>query len=197
MINYVDRMADALVDVLKYSNSEVEWPKTSDLRPNDGVRPEWLYPAIESSDYSEITSILQYTQQEAVFDEIGELLLGIALVEMKHYAGVRDAIVALGGKLPQPFSSKNVKIGTSPVEALTLAIESEIATIEFYKSVEVKLSQDTDSVIIMKQLLKKLIADESLHLKLLNKYLKGLLNDEQKYNSIIGKWLPKIKLYIE
>ena len=70
MINYVDRMADALVDVLKYSNSEVEWPKTSDLRPNDGVRSEWLYPAIESSDYSEITSILQYTQQEAVFDEI-------------------------------------------------------------------------------------------------------------------------------
>lgn len=197
MINYVDRMADALVDVLKYSNSEVEWPKTSDLRPNDGVRPEWLYPAIESSDYSEITSILQYTQQEAVFDEIGELLLGIALVEMKHYAGVRDAIVALGGKLPQPYSSKNVKIGTSPVEALTLAIELEIATIEFYKSVEVKLSQDTDSVIIMKQLLKKLIADESLHLKLLNKYLKGLLNDEQKYNSIIGKWLSKIKLYIE
>ena len=197
MINYVDRMADALVDVLKYSNSEVEWPKTSDLRPNDGVRPEWLYPAIESSDYSEITSILQYTQQEAVFDEIGELLLGRALVEMKHYAGVRDAIVALGGKLPQPYSSKNVKIGTSPVEALTLAIELEIATIEFYKSVEVKLSQDTDSVIIMKQLLKKLIADESLHLKLLNKYLKGLLNDEQKYNSIIGKWLSKIKLYIE
>ena len=49
----------------------------------------------------------------------------------------------------------------------------------------------------MKQLLKKLIADESLHLKLFNKYLKGLLNDEQKYNSIIGKWLPKIKLYIE
>ena len=145
MINYVDRMADALVDVLKYSNSEVEWPETSDLRPNDGVQPEWLYPAIESSDYSEITSILQYTQQEAVFDEIGELLLGIALVEMKHYAGVRDAIV-------------------------------------------------TDSVIIMKQLLKKLVADESLHLKLLNKHLKGLVNDEQKYNSIMDKCLSKIKL---
>ena len=142
-------------------------------------------------------SILQYTQQEAVFDEIGELLLGIALVEMKHYAGVRDAIVALGGKLPQPYSSKNVKIGTSLVEALTLAIESEIATIEFYKSIEIKFSQDTDSVIIMKQLLKKLIADESLHLKLLNRYLKDSVNDEQKYNSIVGEWLSKIKLYIE
>ena len=197
MINYVDRMADALVDVLKYSDSEVERPETRGLRPNDGVRPEWLYPAIESSDYSEITSILQYTQQEAVFDEIGELLLGIALVEMKHYAGVRDAIVALGGKLPQPYSSKNVKIGTSLVEALTLAIESEIATIEFYKSIEIKFSQDTDSVIIMKQLLKKLIADESLHLKLLNRYLKDSVNDEQKYNSIVGEWLSKIKLYIE
>ena len=25
MINYVDKMADALVDVLKYSNQDVEW----------------------------------------------------------------------------------------------------------------------------------------------------------------------------
>ena len=49
----------------------------------------------------------------------------------------------------------------------------------------------------MKQLLKKLIADESLHLKLLNRYLKDSVNDEQKYNSIVGEWLSKIKLYIE
>lgn len=115
MINYVDKMADALVDVLKYSNQDVEWVEPDDMKPNDGVQPEWFYPAIENAEYSEITAILQYTQQEAVFeDEIGELMLGIALVEMKHYAHIRDAIVALGGTLPKPYDSKNVNIGETP-----------------------------------------------------------------------------------
>ena len=47
MINYVDKMADALVDVLKYSNQDVEWVEPDDMKPNDGVQPEWFYPAIE------------------------------------------------------------------------------------------------------------------------------------------------------
>lgn len=195
MINYVDRMADALVDVLKYSNSKVEWAEASDLKPNDGVQPEWFYPAIESADYSEISSILQYTQQEALFDEIGELMLGIALVEMKHFAGVRDAIVALGGELPKPYSNKNVKLGTNPVEALVLAASAEIATIEFYKSVEPNLTENTDSVAIARLLLTKLIADESLHLKLINEKLKDMINDAQKYKAAVGQMLSKIELY--
>ena len=69
MINYVDKMADALVDVLKYSNQDVEWVEPDDMKPNDGVQPEWFYPAIENAEYSEITAILQYTQQEAVFED--------------------------------------------------------------------------------------------------------------------------------
>ena len=40
MINYVDKMADALVDVLKYSNQDVEWVEPDDMKPNDGVQPE-------------------------------------------------------------------------------------------------------------------------------------------------------------
>ena len=144
MINYVDKMADALVDVLKYSNQDVEWVEPDDMKPNDGVQPEWFYPAIENAEYSEITAILQYTQQEAVFeDEIGELMLGIALVEMKHYAHIRDAIVALGGTLPKPYDSKNVNIGETPVEALTLAAHSEVATIRFYKSVKERITAST------------------------------------------------------
>lgn len=46
MINYVDKMADALVDVLKYSNQDVEWVEPDDMKPNDGVQPEWFYPVI-------------------------------------------------------------------------------------------------------------------------------------------------------
>lgn len=190
MINYVDKMADALVDVLKYSNQDVEWVEPDDMKPNDGVQPEWFYPAIESAEYSEITAILQYTQQEAVFeDEIGELMLGIALVEMKHYAHVRDAIVALGGTLPKPYDSKSVNLGGTPIEALTLAAHSEIATIKFYKSVKERVTASTNSADIARKLLTKLIADESLHLKLITQQLKKMVGDDKKYDEIMKELL--------
>lgn len=190
MINYVDKMADALVDVLKYSNQDVEWVEPDDMKPNDGVQPEWFYPAIENAEYSEITAILQYTQQEAVFeDEIGELMLGIALVEMKHYAHIRDAIVALGGTLPKPYDSKNVNIGETPVEALTLAAHSEVATIGFYKSVKERITASTPTADIARKLLTKLIADESLHLKLLTRQLKVMAGDDKKYDELMKKIL--------
>ena len=38
MINYVDKMADALVDVLKYSNQDVEWVEPDDS-PNGSILP--------------------------------------------------------------------------------------------------------------------------------------------------------------
>ena len=190
MINYVDKMADALVDVLKYSNQDVEWVEPDDMKPNDGVQPEWFYPAIENAEYSEITAILQYTQQEAVFeDEIGELMLGLAWVEMKHYAHIRDAIVALGGTLPKPYDSKNVNIGETPVEALTLAAHSEVATIGFYKSVKERIAASTPTADIARKLLTKLIADESLHLKLLTRQLKVMAGDDKKYDELMKKIL--------
>lgn len=192
MINYVDKMADALVDVLKYSNQDVEWVEAGDLKPDDGVQPEWFYPAIESAEYSEITAILQYTQQEALFeDEIGDLMLGIALVEMKHYAAVRDAIVALGGKLPKPYDSKNVNLGKTPIEALTLAAHSEIVTIEFYKSVKARVTGSTESADIARKLLTKLIADESLHLKLIGLQMKKMLNDDKIYDEVMKGLLKR------
>lgn len=194
MINYVDRMADALVDVLKYSNQDVEWVEPDDMKPNEGVEAEWFYPAIESAEYSEITAILQYTQQEAVFEnEIGELMLGIALVEMKHYAHVRDAIVALGGTLPKPYNSKNVNIGGTVVEALTLAAHSEVATIQFYKSVKARITASTDTADIARKLLTKLIADESLHLKMLTQQLKKEVGDDKKYDEIMKKMVEDNK----
>ena len=157
MINYVDKMADALVDVLKYSNQDVEWVEPDDMKPNDGVQPEWM--------------------------------LGIALVEMKHYAHIRDAIVALGGTLPKPYDSKNVNIGETPVEALTLAAHSEVATIGFYKSVKERITASTPTADIARKLLTKLIADESLHLKLLTRQLKVMAGDDKKYDELMKKIL--------
>ncbi|MEG2071524.1 MAG: hypothetical protein RR034_09150, partial [Bacteroidales bacterium] len=150
-------MADSLVDVLKYSNSTVEWVEADELKKEDGVEAEWFYPALRNGENSEITAILQYTQQAGVFDTIGELMLGIALVEMKHYATVRDIVGALGGTLPQSYDSKHVAIGKSPSEALTLGVNGEIVTIELYQSITDKITVNTDSAKIARQILRKLI----------------------------------------
>ena len=53
MKNYVDAMADALVDVLKYSDSSVEWPDIDDLQYDEAIKPEWFYPALQSEGESE------------------------------------------------------------------------------------------------------------------------------------------------
>ena len=57
MKNYVDAMADALVDVLKYSDSSVEWPDIDDLQYDEAIKPEWFYPALQSEGESELTRI--------------------------------------------------------------------------------------------------------------------------------------------
>lgn len=194
MINYIDRMADALVDVLKYSDSTVEWVEPDDMKKNDGVLAEWFYPAVESEPYSEITAILQYTQQESSFEDIGDLMLGIALVEMKHYATVRDVIMKLGGEMPRQYSNRSVEIGSTVSEALQLAAKSEMATIDFYQSVLKRVTTDTESAKIAKQILTKLIADETLHLKLINEQLIVVMG--QEYKDKMMNYIQKIKSYL-
>ena len=86
MINYVDKMADATVDVLKVFEPGCGMGGASDMKTMTAYS-RMVLSCHRKCGVFEITAILQYTQQEAVFeDEIGELMLGIALVEMKHYA---------------------------------------------------------------------------------------------------------------
>lgn len=183
-----------MVDVLKYSDSTVEWAEPEDMKKNDGVMAEWFYPALESEPYSEITAILQYTQQEASFEDIGEIMLGIALVEMKHYAVVRDLVSQLGGELPRQYSNRSVEIGTTVSEALQLAAKSEMATIDFYNSLLKKITADTESAKIAKQILVKLIADETLHLKIINEQLVTVMGQEYK-EKMMG-YIQKLKSYL-
>ena len=96
---------------------------------------------------------------------------------------------ALGGTLPKPYDSKNVNIGETPVEALTLAAHSEVATIGFYKSVKERITASTPTADIARKLLAKLIADESLHLKLLTRQLKVMAGDDKKYDELMKKIL--------
>lgn len=172
--NGVDALTDALVDVMRYSDNSVSYPEVSNAVPDDGVIAEWFYPAYNGvNDFSELTAILMYTQQETKFEEIGELVLGIALTEMKHYAKLGDLIRALGGTVTQRYSSEYVKAGSSPRKALQQAIASEFSTIRFYSELDERISQvkETKTTLIARQLLAKLIADEEFHKGLLTKAL--------------------------
>lgn len=110
----VEAMADALVESMRYANSAVDYPDVSKAKPDDGVPAEWFYKAyVGTAPTSELTAILQYTQQRMIFDQIGETFLGIALTEMKHYDRLGDFINRIGGNVSRPaFSAAKVDITT-------------------------------------------------------------------------------------
>lgn len=181
--NNVDDLTNALLSVMRYADNSVEYPEVGNAEPDDGVIAEWFYPIFNgTNDFSELTAIVMYTRQETKFNEIGELVLGIALVEMKHYAKLGDLIRALGGKITQRYTTEYVKTGSSPRKALEKAISSEIATIKFYTELRDKISQvkETKTTLIAQQLISKLIADEEVHKTLLSEALSEFSVEEEE-----------------
>ena len=168
--NRMDALATAVVNSIKYADQSVDYPDLSAVKVDKGVIAEWFYPIYNgANDFSELSAIHLYTSQETKFDETGgELFLGIALVEMKHYAMIGDLINKLGGDINKnTFSDKKVTIGSNLDEALTKAIEAEEITISFYQSLldKVNLVNNTETTRTVILLVNKLIADEQLHLK--------------------------------
>jgi bacterioferritin (cytochrome b1) len=103
------------------------------------------------------------------FESIGELMLGIALVEMKHYAKLSDFILKIGGHITQRFTNTSVDVGKNEEEALKLAIASEQRAVDEYTKIRDRVSKLSTTITrtIATQLLEKLMADEKVHLTLL------------------------------
>ena len=168
--NMVDKMADALVEITRFADSTVKYPELDNVKQDNGVMPEWFYPIYNGvNGFSELDAIHLYTSQEQKFEPIGNLLLGIALVEMKHYGILGELIIKLGGRIEQRYNNSKVSLGETKEEALNNAIDAENKTIEFYEGVieKIKGVRETKTTIIVVQLVNKLIADERVHLKLL------------------------------
>lgn len=172
--NHLDDLVDALVENLQYCDSEVEYPDIDKAQPDDGVIAEWFYPIYNgTNDFSELTAIHMYVSQETEFEEIGKLMLGIGMTEMKHFAKIGDMIKRLGGKIDQKYNNSGVAIGKSIVEALNIAYDAEVKTIAFYENLSDKIEKvkSTKTTEIALQLIAKLIADEKFHQKLLKETL--------------------------
>ena len=172
--NQLDDMTTAMVNAMKYADSGVLYPDVEKAKKNDGVEPDWFYPIFNgSNEFSELSAIHMYTGQESKFEDIGELMLGIGMTEMKHYGKLSEFILAIGGSIEQGYDNSEVELGANKEDALKVAIRGEEKTIEFYEGVQKKISKlkTTETTDIALQLLAKLIADERVHLDLLTNEL--------------------------
>ena len=173
--NQIDDMVDGLVNVMRYSDPLALYPSgIENVKPDDGVDPEWFYPIFNgSNDFSELSAIHMYTTQEVTFEDIGQLMLGIGLVEMQHYGKLSELIRSLGGTIDQSYDNSEVEIGKTPQEALKIAIDGEVTTIDFYDKVaeRIQKSKQTKTTETALRLIAKIQADERVHLSLLRKKL--------------------------
>lgn len=177
----VEAMADALVESMRYANSAVDYPDVSKAKPDDGVPAEWFYKAyVGTAPTSELTAILQYTQQRMIFDQIGETFLGIALTEMKHYDRLGDFINRIGGNVSRPaFSAAKVDITTkSAAEAVQINIRAEQDTITEYEKLIQRIQANNPTPTVTSalaiQLINKIVADEHVHVRLLAELAQSL-----------------------
>lgn len=169
--NRVEDAANAFIDVLKYSDQSVDYPDFNDIEPWPNDIVNMFKDALKDKPFSEISAILMYTQQSSRFEPIAELMLGIGLVEMRHYDKLSDFL-----QKADPYEENlvmdiypKVEVGFSPESALKIALDSEIETIGHYKKImnNVALYNDRADYDDVMYLLNKLVADEEHHIKLL------------------------------
>jgi rubrerythrin len=172
-MNLIDDLTTGLVNNMRFSDRDVLYPPESELKPTDGVRPEWFYGAYkEANGFSELDTIHMYITQEVMFEELGELMMGIALVEMKHLDKLGDLIADLGGKVTQRNDTDRVKYGSTPAEAVRLAIAGETNAIKGYEELVDRIAAlpPNGTTRYTLELLSKLIADERLHIALFEEW---------------------------
>jgi bacterioferritin (cytochrome b1) len=181
--NRLEEMAEATVNALDYSDSKVEYPDISRVQewPKEIILP--LYDLYKNTRYSELASILMYTQHQARFGEIGELMLGIGLVEMVHYDKLGDFLLKASDVMGTDIPGNNqltvhpiIDLGTSAESALSLSLQAEKETLEEYQKVFDSLNKEEyikrSDYIPVCHLIEKFIADEEYHIALLKKALK-------------------------
>lgn len=169
--NRVEDAANAFIDVLKYSDQSVDYPDFNDIEPWPDDIVNMFKDALKDKPFSEISAILMYTQQSSRFEPIAELMLGIGLVEMRHYDKLSDFLQKADPYEQNPVMDiyPKVEMGFSPESALKIALDSEIETIGHYKKImnNVALYNDRADYDDVMYLLNKLVADEEHHIKLL------------------------------
>lgn len=144
--------------------------------PNDGHDIVFLRP-LYSGASGELTAILQYCYQhfavQSDCSEVLSLLMDIAKVEMWHLELLADAIRCLGGnpKFVEPsmrrwWNASFVSYERSLNKALLHSLKCETDACRDYLAAAEKVSNPT-----LAALLRRIAADEKLHIKLLTELI--------------------------
>lgn len=175
-VNLIDDLTTGLVNNMRFSDRNVLYPPDAEISPDAGVKAEWFHDAYKAPNgFSELDTIHMYITQEAMFEELGELMMGIALVEMKHLDKLSDLVGELGGNIAQSNNTDKIVYGTTPREAVQSAIAGETNAIAGYVELTDRVAAlpRNDTTRYCLALLAKLIADERLHIALLKGWLAG------------------------
>lgn len=172
--NLIDDLTTGLVNNMQFADRDVLYPAGT-AKPGDGVLPEWFYDSFKAPNgNSELDTIHLYISIPDRFPEIGELAMGIGLVEMKHLDKLSELIADLGGIIIQDNNTRNIDYGNTPLEIIRIAIAGEDKAIKGYEAIidRVTALDQNDTTTYVLGLLSKLISDELLHIKLFEKWLK-------------------------
>ena len=172
-LDNVETMANAMIESMRFVDNTLDYPEA-----------DAYYGAIPTS---ELTAIIQYTQQRMLFENIGETFLGIAFVEMKHFDRLGDFIGQLGGRVNTPkYSSSAVTVEyESAAEAIRVNIQAEKDTIAAYQQLIERIRKNnpeklTQSATVAIQLLNKIVSDERVHVRILSELAQSVAAEEGK-----------------
>jgi len=124
---------------------------------------------------SELTGVNQYIYQHLVtgeYKDLSAVLKGIAIVEMKHFEMLGEAIVNLGGdpvftsSRGRPWTALYLKYIKNPKLIILMNIQGEKAGIKGYRQ-SIEMTNNPQ----VKKLLERIILDEELHVQNLEKML--------------------------
>lgn len=155
------------------------WPSLKITGPNP------YYARLLMEDYagpvSELTAAMQYIYHHTVLGarpEIATALEQIAIVEMMHMEKLATAIYKLGGDprfQPAPqgdaWCAANIDYGSCLFEQLHQDLAGEYAAVQSYKA-HIDMIQEPS----IKALLRRIIADELLHIQ----HLKQMIANEER-----------------
>ena len=155
--------------------AEFDYPKINNLNGNE--KDIALLSKAYSSCGSETTAILQYIFQHYVFQDkdVADVLIKIAINEMKHHELLAETIVAIGGTpyytngFGGDFSTKCVYEGKDMLLALEQNIKDEQAGVEYYEEIKKQLSNPS-----LVKIIDRIILDELVHIDTFNKLIEYL-----------------------
>ncbi len=153
------------------------YPEITDAEPSlFEVRQLKRLASSRKSEFSAVNTYLyQYFILRKTFPQVADALLNISIVEMEHFQRLSNAIVDFGGNpnltdgRGNVWTGRNISQVKNVREILNFDIKAEREAIDAYEEAAIRTRNDS-----LRELYRRIIADEKLHIVVLEELLKNL-----------------------